>query len=676
MRLVTTIIFILLGITSAILSLSSEFYFELVSFGDFWIDISVWNKNRPFLLLLGLCCVIVASFAHFYYKKKNFSWLNNFVLLCFAFNCFFIFAVTNLFSLLFFFELTNIFSYLLVRYSRHEKNIVSAKIVLLSTVISGLAFIFFSLRLYQIFSTADVVSLSNSEDFWNLDFQTQLAFLIAVVAKSAIFPFGYWLVAAMCAETPVSAFLHSATLVKLGLYIGFLFSNLVYQSFFSESLVWLGALSAVLYSYKAFYSNNLKISLAYTTLSSIGLMAYFLGSNDNASFSFYLVNHGLYKCVLFSLFGIMLIRTRLVSVDDFGKAFSRFEKMLILIPLITILGIKPAITEVVKANLVLDLFDQSKFFLTGFSNVVSLFFLTGFGMRLIISLVSKKSERVSTLGTNCLLVGVIVLVLGQFQSLNLSPERPTEFGDLPRLLEIFILLGGSVLALSHPTYDLTPYYFDHINKCMRMLFVIFHKFFQPQKLNYYLVLFFVSILTFGAIVKTSLFLEGLTLRITLTLCLFLSLVTVGTFLVVRSQSRLMTVLSVALLSLAGNLAFLLYGAPDLALTSFFVDMLWLGLIAVSLSKLPPFKIVPKIKFQTGRFIVATLFGAMMFILSLEQNLAESRVKEDYLAYAYPILKAENVVNAIVVGFRGFDTLGEITVLGLCALGLSLLLKTR
>lgn len=668
MRTLITLFFILFSLLILLLS-QTDLSFTIFRYNNFWLDISIWEKNRYFVFLLGLCSLPVSLFSHFYFQKKNFHWISNLLLLLFGLVCFFVFATTNLFSFLLFFELTSIFSFALIVLARHQDKMESAKLVFLVTTIGGAFGLIFGAAVYTETNSVDLTSIS-SRSIYDASYLPWLA-VLCVISKSAILPFGFWLVKAMAAETPVSAYLHSATLVKLGLYLGFLFSDMISESSAGTALAILGCVSSLLYSYKSFYSENLKLALAYSTLASLGILAYFIGNNNLDEFLFFLINHGVYKSALFIVFGVMLIRTRLSSVINLGKSFNLLEKLLILIPVFCVLGLEPAVTSKIKNNLVSEAFTDARLFIYSVSILGSIFFTSGFGARLLISLISKTPEKKSLHGISVIILTSTVVIFTQVFSANLLSE--IKIPDLPYLLSKLLLLGSFFAAYFQPVYS-----YDQKRKLpgvefLRTVALSLFNFLQPQKLSSYLFSFFLFLILLFLLSKSSLIIKELDFSLSPVLLVFLSFVAVGGFLAVRSQSRIMTVLSFALIGLIVNLTFLMFGAPDLALTSFFVDILWLALLVQALDKLPPFQKIPQAWYQTRNVVLSIGIGLLIFILIMEPTV-ESQVKKLYYDLTYPMLHGENIVNAIVVGFRSFDTIVEISVLSVCSYGFIRVLK--
>lgn len=232
-------------------------------------------------------------------------------------------------------------SYFLIRFSNTHESINSAKTSLLTNSISGVFLLvcFIILKKNGAHSLSDIQNISISQ---NIDLICiNLFFLIAIIIKSAQFPFHFWILKAMKAPAPVSALLHSCTIVKAGLY---LFIQLVVsnENIFSMALNWIKYISiiTILYTFlKTFFCRQIKQILALTTISNIALMYYFIPelviSTKSLNFTnletsqlnaininitellifFYVANHAVYKAIMFLVAGLLEKRHQLTVIN-------------------------------------------------------------------------------------------------------------------------------------------------------------------------------------------------------------------------------------------------------------------------------------------------------------------------------------------------------------------------
>lgn len=222
----------------------------------------------------------------------------------------------SLLALFFFWEITAFCSYALISFRNDERKAVSGGIkALIITQVGGIGLLIGALAIYsQInsYQIGDLLAQSTSLDPTILGF-IAFTFLFAAAAKSAQVPLHTWLPDAMEAPTPVSALIHAATMVNAGVYLLIRF----YPSFqavpgWSESVVVIGLASALLGGIQACFSSDIKRVLAYSTISQLGYMVYAIGVGSIFASQFHLLNHSIFKALLFLGAGgvIHLVGTR------------------------------------------------------------------------------------------------------------------------------------------------------------------------------------------------------------------------------------------------------------------------------------------------------------------------------------------------------------------------------
>ncbi|MBZ0307870.1 MAG: DUF4040 domain-containing protein, partial [Anaerolineae bacterium] len=148
--------------------------------------------------------------------------------------------------------------------------------------------------------------------------------------------------------------------------------------------------------------------------------------------------------------------------------------------------------------------------------------------------------------------------------------------------------------------------------------------------------------------------------------------------ITRTTSRLMAVAALGVLGYSVALLYVFYGAPDLAMTQFSIETLSVVVLVLVLYRLPKFKDFSTSGTRLRDGIIATMFGGLVttLILIITSEPLESRLSPYFAENSYLLGKGNNVVNVILVDFRGFDTMGEITVLSVAAIGIFALLKLR
>jgi multicomponent Na+:H+ antiporter subunit A len=161
--------------------------------------------------------------------------------------------------------------------------------------------------------------------------------------------------------------------------------------------------------------------------------------------------------------------------------------------------------------------------------------------------------------------------------------------------------------------------------------------------------------------------------------LVISLVILGALaLILRAKTMLTTIASMAVIGFSITILFVLYGAPDLAMTQFSIETLGVVLFVLMLYRLPGISVISSLRVRLrDAFLAASVGGLItMFILAITAEPFESHLAEFFTANSYPKAQGRNIVNVILVDFRGFDTLGEITVLAVAAIGVFALLRLR
>jgi multicomponent Na+:H+ antiporter subunit A len=232
----------------------------------------------------------------------------------------------NLLTLFVFWELTTITSYLLIGFDHVEKKSRrSALQALLLTGTGGLALLAGFILIGTVAGTFELSEI-RAQGAVLKDHALYLPILILILAgtftKSAQFPFHFWLPNAMAAPTPVSAYLHSATMVKAGIYLtARMHPNLGGTDVWLWTLTIFGAVTAVFASFMAVKQTDLKQALAYTTLMALGTLTLFLGADTGYAITAavtFLIVHSFYKAALFLIVGLIDHGTGTREADILG----------------------------------------------------------------------------------------------------------------------------------------------------------------------------------------------------------------------------------------------------------------------------------------------------------------------------------------------------------------------
>ncbi|HTO39796.1 MAG TPA: proton-conducting transporter membrane subunit, partial [Rhizomicrobium sp.] len=219
----------------------------------------------------------------------------------------------NLVQIAFFWEITSLFSFLLIGYWHHNQSARDgARMALIVTASGGVCLLVGFLLLGHIagsYNVDEVLGAGERIRGHALYLPTLILILIGAFTKSAQFPFHFWLPHAMAAPTPVSAYLHSATLVKAGIYVlMLLWPVLAGTESWYLIVTTAGLITLLVGAWAAIFQQDLKGLLAYSTISHLGLITLLLGLGSPlaaVAAIFHTVNHATFKASLFMAAGII-----------------------------------------------------------------------------------------------------------------------------------------------------------------------------------------------------------------------------------------------------------------------------------------------------------------------------------------------------------------------------------
>lgn len=636
----------------------------------------------------------------------------------------------NLVAIFVFWELTSITSFFLIGYKNEDRESrKSAMIALAVTGLGGMSLFAGVLLMGWAAGTYSIQELLNSgvvlQD--HALYPLMLFFVFGgAFTKSAQFPFHFWLPGAMRAPTPVSTYLHSATMVKAGIYILLRFTPaLGNHAYWSDTLMLVGGVTMVYTAYQALFRTDLKGVLAYSTIAALGILTFLIGVGTEAALLaalVFILVHALYKATLFLVAGIIDHET---GTRDITK-LRGLGKLMIPVAVASILaalsnsGIPPTFGFVGK-----DLIYESTLemgglsvLLTGAAIVTNVFLIyAGFaaGVRPFLGKLPPALEKVHMpspiLWIPALLLGVLCLAFGVFPHLiETALARPAlaslGFGSFDFHLKLWhgfntvfmlslVTMGAGLLLyfsikpshkLEAAIGKLEPVSPKSISsllaKGFRQFSLFYTRLFQNGFLRYYVIVimgFLVVLTGYNTLTETKFAIpDNAFADITLyeVITLFILVVSIGYS--VFTSSRLVAVAALGVLGYAISLIFVFYSAPDLAMTQFSIDTLTVILFVLVLYRLPKYLKLSDLRSRVRDMILALIFGALITTLALEV-LSEPIHRETadfYAENAYVLAKGKNVVNVILVDFRGIDTMVEITVLVIAAIGVFGLLKLR
>jgi multicomponent Na+:H+ antiporter subunit A len=636
----------------------------------------------------------------------------------------------NVILLYVFWALTGLTSYLLIGFDSHRPTARKAALQALLTTFAGeLALLAGVLMLAQAGGSYELSVLVERGDRIAADplFVPMMVLLVAgALTKSAQFPFHYWLPNAMEAPTPVSAYLHSATMVKAGVYLLARISPI-----FAGTDLWLylvggaGAITMLIGGFLALHQTDLKRLLAYSTVSALGIMTFLLGIGTeyavNAAVVF-LLGHALYKGTLFLIAGILDHETgmrdasrlsglrRAMPVTTVAAVLGAFS-MAGLLPFFGFIG-KELVYE---ATLYADPLPPA--FLTVMvllPNVVFVLVAAVVGIRPFtgprVELPKAPHEApISLLAGPVLLGGLGVLsglVPAAFAT-GLASEAAASITGTRSDLELvlwhglspMLLLSGVTLVLGIAAFVWRRHLasfgrradvggrigperayqagLDGLQRGAEILAVTL----QSGLLRRYLLIILVvaiGLVGYAFVGRGPLPSFAGSLDVRPHEAAVVLIVVAASFVAITTRSRLSAVAALGIVGYGVALIFMLFGAPDLAMTQILIETLVVILFVLVLYHLPRFALRSSARTRIRDAVVAGAAGLLMTGLTLGAFSAVNDVPlSDYFAArSYPDAHGRNIVNVILVDFRALDTLGEITVLALAALGIYALLRLR
>jgi NADH:ubiquinone oxidoreductase subunit 5 (subunit L)/multisubunit Na+/H+ antiporter MnhA subunit len=642
----------------------------------------------------------------------------------------------NLLSLYIWWELTGIASFFLIGYLHEsEEARKGARMALITTITTGMCLLAGILLVGMTAGTFVITELVErapelvDSRTWQAGF---VLIMIGAFGKSAQFPFHYWLPNAMSAPTPVSAYLHSATMVKLGVFLIArtypIFSDL---DIWEPLLISIGFTTFLVGAGMALLSNKLKAILAYSTVSQLGFLVGFYGMSPLGGTHWdllHILNHVLYKGALFMVVGVIDHATGIKDIRQLGGLRRRLP-LLFWISLISaasmagFIGTTGFLSKEYMLKEKLDYLSDGVFLnafpitLVIIGSILKVAFSARFVLHVFAGPESPKAvahfhkpgfliQFPALILTVMTLVGGLFphltgSVLGRFaipglQSMEMEKLKLWHgFDSTAFQISCAILLAGFVLyAIAQKTAwkwaeiprwvrfdEGFSFVMDRLpaaGACVtRWLGVEHPKFHLPVIIGVALVWVGIPLLSAPAFPALPAFGEGGLLATivatTLIVCAGLCLLIVRFW---QAQVILMGVIGFLV-----TFYFVLFRAPDLALTQILVESATLLLLLVLLQRFPSLR-----NLRSGmsglrksiNAVIAIGTGLMVFVLTLvfTGSPALSPLGEQYLEASLPKAKGTNAVNTILVDFRGFDTLLEVGVLVIATLGILGLLIRR
>lgn len=697
------------------------------------IEFILGGLNLAFALLITGTGVLVFLYAHAYMKSYKNLGIFYFYLFLFSGAMLGLVLSDNLIQLFMCWELTSFLSFLLISFF-HEKE-TARKAAFQSLFVTGIGGLVMLAGFILIGSTVHSYSVSDwvEQSAVIKAHQYYLPGLVLIFAgvftKSAQFPFHFWLPGAMQAPTPVSSYLHSATMVKAGIFLLALLSPVLggtNQWTYTLSLA--GVITMFLGAYFAITQTDIKAILAYTTISSLGVLVLLLGIDTPLSVKaamLFLYVHAFYKATMFMIAGFIDKKTGTRELRKLGGLAKSLPitSIIALLALLSMAGLPPMLGFLGKeliyeakveapiiAPYVLVLGVAGNMFMIAVA--LFFFFKVFLGKEKYKIEVSYKKDWAFVVGPA--LLALLSLFFGLFPSIlgktiiepaltsilktayNVKLKLWHGFNTVFYLSLFTVFLGSSLFLLIYKkdnvlrkwraanrkffTIKLVDVFDDLLNAFLqfskRKTQVVQHGYHRYYILTIFvfasLFLWYQVYVTIGwnldnVFTLKPFYISGLVL-----------VIIISTIFSMLSKSRITTIITMGVTGYGIALLFMYYSAIDLAITQIIVETLIVVMFVLILQRLPLFA---RLSSKTSRYrdlVIAISFGVAMTVLALKSiNVDFNNPISDYMVEnSYAKAYGKNVVNVILVDFRALDTLGEVVVLVVAALGVYVLLKTK
>jgi multicomponent Na+:H+ antiporter subunit A len=634
----------------------------------------------------------------------------------------------SLLVLFLFWELTSVTSFLLIGFDHARQAARRGAIqALVITNIGGMFLLAGAILVQQLAGTWEMSAVREMGEVLRgsgLYLLVLICFLGAAFTKSAQFPLHFWLPNAMEAPTPVSAFLHSATMVQAGVYLlARMTPSLGGTDMWANTLIVFGGVTLIWGALGALKETDLKQILAQTTIASLGLLVLLIGLGSTyaiAGMVVYFVAHAFYKAGLFMVVGA-------IDHEAGTREITALRGLADKMP-VTFIGAALAALSMVGLPLTVGYFAKEEMYLGLMSGqwtawLVLCVLVAGnamlAGIALLVMIRPFLGEGVPTpktpheapiamlagpmvLGAAGIVAGILPDWLGHDV---LAPGAGAILGgEVESHLTLALDVTSPLLWLSALTWLLGVLVYrqaDLIRTLLRrfssalgwtadtvfdaVMFGLIRfsgavtRFLHHGQLELYLVVVFaaLALAIFGPMLAWGGFdwivpeveLGDWSQRLRLpSLTVYewgiLGLAVLGLVAVLVAPSRLVAILSLGVQGTAVALIFLLFGAPDLAFTQLMVEILSVVILTFVMTRLRldqrdhrPFEDWAR----DGTLAAVCGLGVSLLLMLVLTGTLDTRLSDYFTATSVPIAHGHNIVNVILVDYRGFDTLGEIAV---------------
>jgi len=637
---------------------------------------------------------------------------------------------SNLIVLFLFWEFTSVCSFLLISHSQRTlSGIRASKKSLIVTVASGLMLLLGFILLGNALGTYSIVEMLPMQNVVQTLSSQGLYIPILVLlglgagAKSAQVPLHIWLPDAMEAPTPVSAFLHSATMVKAGVFLigrfrPILVDGLMWDIFF----VGLGLTTMCVCAFLAVMASELKELLAYSTASHLGLIVAgfgFSGVLGGETGVFHIFNHAVFKASLFMVAGVVLHETGTQKIKDLSGLRHDWP---VLGVVATVSGLSMAGIPLLNGFYSKELLYETTYHFAnhvgGYAWFLPVIAVSGSVLTLIYSLrfisVFYGEKSVEQPSLDRLLVfpptvlGSVAVLAGLYPSLftdNVVSSALSSVSAEAHSISVHVLpgltpaFGMSVLtvaaglvgfrkreliqqkgrrALDISYLSANYYYQSFLEFSTRFSDFVADNIETGLLRTYIIWVLFVASVTgiFSYLVVVGL--PSVSFSASLPVAIVLATSIASVYAVIRSETYISSVLTLSILGFMVSIFYLLMDAPDLVMTQLVVESLSLIIFLLVLNKIPDYTKKVSFSRKYRDILISGLAGFMVFSSVVYSTMSETpdKLSSYYIENALPGSGGTNVVNVILVDFRGLDTMGEISVIVMAGLAILMLFNMR
>lgn len=668
-------------------------------------------------LILGIGLLIILYARFYLYKTDPMGQFYTYLLL-FQGAMVGIVLSDNILLLLIFWELTSLSSFLLIGYWKHlPEGRQGARMALTVTGMGGLALIGGMLILGNIAGSYDLTVILENKELIQaspLYVPALILILLGCFTKSAQFPFHFWLPHAMAAPTPVSAYLHSATMVKAGL---FLLARL--WPVLSGTEIWFilvagaGLITMTLGAVIALFKDDLKGLLAFSTVSHLGLITMLLGLGTEVAAVvavFHIINHATFKAALFMTAGI-------VDHEAKTRDIKRLGGLRLLMPVTFTIGTIAALSMAgippfngfISKEMMLDQMAQTGPLFMVVATIAAMFSVA-YSLRFVVHVFlgpkrkdypAKPHDPGFGMWAAPALLAVLVILIGLFPKTTVGAlvaavsKSVTGAEELPYyslalwhgvnealIMSIIAVALGAGLLYIHRKLDQAwiaaprpeaKQIFDVLVGAVIRAATGFTQALHTGNMSRYLALFTVAVVALPAYgFFTGAYAPGTRPVLPLNAVVvvgWLGMVIPALLLTVYHRERYLSLIIISVAGLFLSLSFAWFSAPDLALTQLSVEVVTVILMLLALHFLPKTTPIESTSLHRLRDAAIAIGGGVgVGALSLALLTREpDNIGWYFLENSYVGGGGNNVVNVILVDFRGFDTFGEIIVLGIAGL---------